>query len=142
RRIPGAIQKGGYDGPRKVTALLAGPLPARASVELKMRGKDLDDYWRATAASTGAQLSPTTRVGWNTTLRGAGGALLLMRPTSIRKASLIMSLIGCSVRGKGGRRPLIPGMVSVEAIEMSSGQRRPRSAIARMAPSAITPLAT
>ena len=41
-----------------------------------------------------------------------------------------------------GRRPPIPGIVSVDATEMSSGQRRPRSTIARIAPKTMTPLAT
>ena len=36
----------------------------------------------------------------------------------------------------------MPGMVSVEAIDMSAGHLSPRSAMARIAPSAITPLAT
>ena len=75
----------------------------------------------ATAPRTGVQLSPTTSAGWNTTWRGVGGALALMRPISMRKASLTMSLIGCSVRVRRGRRPPIPGMVSVEAIEMLPG---------------------
>ena len=51
---------------------------------------------------------------------------------SSRIASFTMSTIGCSVRVSMGSRPRIPGMLSVDAIEMSSGQVIPKSAIARV----------
>lgn len=49
-----------------------------------------------------------------------------------------MSAIGCSVRVRRGRRPPMPGMVSVDAIDTSFRHDSRRSASTHMTPSAIT----
>lgn len=104
------------------------------------------NIWRklltSSACRGGAQLSPTTSDGAKTTVRGFDVSLPLMRSTSNRTASLVISATGCSVLVKRGLTPPRPAIVSVDAMDTSCGQRRPRSAKARITPSAITPFAT